>query len=174
MKFFQQHYQRMNYIPLDDKFVERVNRRRDEMVRKFRKGYEKDYGWASGFVRNPTYAEIEKNADLDYWKPHYLWASASIHGGIKGMTMDVAHLGSQREDSAVLGGPSSAGLADTVQFTAISLHNCTYCFAAQRPTPARASSILAMVQLVERIGEASYRVEGKLKAAEAKPKPPSK
>jgi hypothetical protein len=132
------------------------------MLAKHGDGFDRDGGWALGYVRSDNFREIEKAANLEMWRPHYHWSSVAVHGGFKGMISDIAQLSFEGSPGLMLAGPSNSGLADPASCTAISLHSCTRTFIKQRPTPESAATIEAMGMIVRTMEDAFVKAQREL------------
>ncbi len=83
---FQIHAPSLGYKPFNATEMIAMQKIRDQLVNKYGKAFEGDYGWAAGAIRSgrPTFAEIERKSGFDKWRPYYKMASHSIHAGAQG------------------------------------------------------------------------------------------
>jgi hypothetical protein len=149
---------------MDEDEILNIERERDRLKKKYEKEFDDDLGWAHGYVAGrPTFAQIEKAAKLDLWRPHYIWASSAVHGGIKGMLSDIGFLAfSDSEMQQMPSGPSNYGLADPAICSAIALHSCTRTLIKQRPSFESVAMIEALGMIVLSTEESFIKIQRKL------------
>lgn len=114
---YKEHADAIGERPLDDDELERILRRRDEAVAYYGETFKGDYGWAADIIRGPHLRKLEAEAGLDSLRPYYLHANHPIHAGSRNLLNEI---GSDLTDS-LLAGPSSKGLTDPIQLTALTL-----------------------------------------------------
>ena len=117
---YEKYYSQIDYAPPDQKELDELKNRRDELLNRFRKEYNRDYGWASETVggKAPTFTKLEKLVGLDYMRPFYKLANVNVHSGSKGANF---RLGEPPKDSSILiAGPSVYGLGEPSQNLAYS------------------------------------------------------
>jgi len=130
---YQSHCRRLGYEPLEPEEMTTLEQGYQAAVVNYGESFKRDYGWAAGSFgrKNPTLADLEARVGLDHWRPYYGMACQSVHSTAKGLALT---LGLPEHSSALLAGPSSLGLTDPGQNTAISLAQVTSAFFALGPT----------------------------------------
>lgn len=95
--------------------------------------FKSPYGWAADLVEKsrPTFADIERAANIDHLRAYYRLASHQIHSNPKGTFFK---LGLMDEVDILLSGPSNLGLADPGQNAAISLCQISASLVMTAPT----------------------------------------
>lgn len=129
---YEQHYQKLGYEPQDPAKFAALRSRRDALIARFGITFNKSYGWAAQALdRNGvTFADIEKDVQLDHFRPYYQMASDGVHANSKGLIVDVGHpyLDLAGYRPTIFAGASNAGLADPGQSALNSLNQCTIIF----------------------------------------------
>lgn len=133
--------------------VRLVVEQRDDLVSRFGRDYLNPYGWASEWLKkkNPTLADLEKHAKLDYWRPYYAMSSWGIHAGSQGALWNLA-TGHMHE--TLLAGASIFGLADPGHHAILALAAVTETLVAHAPTEEEEFELVVLSSLSEQAGEA--------------------
>lgn len=113
-------------------FPEDEKKKIEEEARKAKEilGYEigRDFDWAAKVLskKRITFLEVEKEVEMDHWRPRVRWASQHTHAGY---VPPDKYLGmSEAKEAFFQVGPSNSGLVDPIQMTAISQMNATVNF----------------------------------------------
>lgn len=126
MKGYISYQNTLGLEPLDEKTIESLEHKKNNLVMKYGRNYSKKYGWAANVLsdNNPTFRKIEEWVGLDYFRPYYKLACNNIHSGAKGNFYNLGLI--ENDGNVLLCGSSNYGLADAGQNTAISLQQiCT-------------------------------------------------
>jgi hypothetical protein len=134
---YDQHCERLGYEPHDPAQLNQLRSQRDALITRFGTVYNEQYGWAAqalSKMRSVSFADIEKDVQLDHLRPYYRMASHGVHANSKGLIFDVGipNLDIPGYKKTVFGGASNAGLADPGQAALISLNQCTAVFLTLR------------------------------------------
>lgn len=110
--------------PFTDAEMANMKAQRDAAVVKFGPGFAGRNGWAAGLgdVKQPTFRDLERLAELDHLRGYYSWASHEVHSGPKGSRLNLLHQAGQSFKNS---GYTNTGLADPGQMALISLHQTT-------------------------------------------------
>ena len=130
---YEQYCKKLGYEPHDPAELDKLRSERNALVTRFGAVYKEQYGWAAqalGKSKGISFADIEKDVQLDHLRPYYRMASHGVHANSKGLIFDI---GSPELDipgykKTPLAGASNAGLADPGQLALISLNQCTATF----------------------------------------------
>lgn len=129
---YEQYYKRLGYAPQDSTKLDQLRSERDALVTRFGPGFKEQYGWAAKALdkERVTFADIEKDVQLDHLRPYYQMASYGVHANSKGLIVDVGHpyIDIPGYQKMIFAGASNAGLADPGQAALISLNQCTTTF----------------------------------------------
>jgi hypothetical protein len=114
---FNVHAERIGYQPLSSDEVDGMKRRVDKLKAKYGEDFVGSYGWSKSELqrRNPSrkgnvqFEELEKTANVEFWRPYYRWASHGVHPTAKSIDYVQGVFGIQ---NVMLAGPSNGGLAD--------------------------------------------------------------
>jgi hypothetical protein len=120
-KEYQIYCTRIGDEPIDPREIHDLESYNASLVARFGIAFRENYGWASerlGGLRSPKFADIERVVQVDYLRPFYRMASHNVHANPKGAFFK---LGLLNETDLLLAGPSTFGLADPGQATALSL-----------------------------------------------------
>jgi hypothetical protein len=153
---------------VDSKFmkeVESYRAARKELVKQYGEDFLRDYGWAVDFVRDLSFAGIEKAVEMDFSRPAYGLASHSIHSGIYGMLFDIGY--GDFEPDRILVGPSNAGLYMPGINTAIDIVLCAYALLSTRPDDDSTMPLDVLMQLAEECRKAFETARNQINADEA-------
>jgi Family of unknown function (DUF5677) len=129
---YEQNYKRLGYAPQDTAKLDQLRSERDALVTRFGTGFKEQYGWAAKALdkERVTFADIEKDVQLDHLRPYYQMASYGVHANSKGLIVDVGHpyLDIPGYQKMIFAGASNAGLAEPGQSALISLYQCTVAY----------------------------------------------
>lgn len=171
---YQRHCKRLGYQPYTESDMKAFRRERDRLLKKYGKDFEQDYGWAVDTLRttNPSFkgrtsfAQIERAAGINHWRPYYRMASHCIHANPKGIAFN---LGLIKQGSMLLAGPSNAGLTDQGHSASISLSQVTTSLLLQKPNDFEfVMSMKALHHFVKEAGEAFLAAQQNLERDEAR------
>jgi Family of unknown function (DUF5677) len=142
----------IGYKPFDKRKMKRFRAEYDAKIARFGKSFKSQYGWAAMALgnRSPTFADLEKDVDLDRLRPYYRMASHNVHANPKGITH---RLGLVRWMDNRLDGPTDVGLADPLSGTSLSLLQITGTFLAMMPTLDVLALNAVLLKLHREIGE---------------------
>jgi hypothetical protein len=122
---YQLHCEVLGLEPFPEEDLRIIEHDARELIDRFGGHYESDYGWAQPILDNKsriTFRDLEKMSGLKHVRPYYGLANHSIHIDSKGTRLNRLRIQNQQ---VMLAGPSSIGLADPGQWTAISLNQVT-------------------------------------------------
>lgn len=152
-KQYQEHCEAINHEPITEEGMREIENSYLDMVNRFGSSFKNSYGWASFALGkdDPTFTDIEKNVELEHFRPFYKLASHNVHANPKGITFK---LGLSPDDEAILlAGASNTGFADPAHGTAISLLQITMALLTTRPTIDGLAICNILMQLEKEIGE---------------------
>jgi hypothetical protein len=153
---------RLGYQPLLQCQVQKIKHAHDEVVRRFGDAFKEQYGWAAHYVRkgNPSFADIEAAVDKAHLRAHYQLASHNVHANPKGAFFKLGLF--DEGQTALLAGPSNAGLEEPGQCAAMSLAQISATLLKLQPTIDNAIALKIIDQLMYEIpaafGEAHERL----------------
>jgi hypothetical protein len=107
-------------------------------------------------MRRPNFRDIEKAARIDHLRAHYRMASHPVHANPKGVLFKLGLL--RHEKEVLLTGPSSAGLADPGQCSAISLYQVTVTLGLLEPSLDNLVVLRILERLTDEAKEAFHEV----------------
>ena len=130
---YQRHAEAINYEPLSETELGELKAKRGELINRFGKAFDEDYGWAASVLgkQRPTIGDIEEAVGLEHWRPYYRMASDNVHANAHGTYYRLGL--SSQTDRVLLAGPSDMGLADPGHSTAISLLQTTTSLLMTKP-----------------------------------------
>ena len=151
---YQKHAEALNEKPVTQKEIDVLKARRDDLVGRFGKPFEADYGWAASVLekKRPTIADIEDHMNLEHWRPYYKMASDNVHANAHGAYFRLGL--APNTDEVLLAGPSDAGLAVPGHSTAISLCQITLAMLMTKPDFDGVVIMQILEKLEDEIGEA--------------------
>lgn len=119
---YQNHCEKLGQIPLTEEELKELQKNYDFLLQKFGNDFKNDYGWASAVLRksNPTFADIERDVELEHMRPFFKMASANVHASAKGL-FDSLGLLPTLDTKIMLAGPSIYGIAEPGQKCTFSL-----------------------------------------------------
>jgi hypothetical protein len=123
---YQEHAPALGYEPFIEEEMEQLRRTRDGLVTRFGPAFARPNGWAASLFSNraPKFSELEKLAGMGHMQPWYRLTSHKVHGGPKGVALNVKLRGPYQ---FMLVGPSNADLADPGSGALIALTQVTTC-----------------------------------------------
>lgn len=151
---YQEHCESLGYEKMSDEEMAALKAARDHMIDRFGCSFGNQYGWASDAlgINDPNFSEIERDVNLDHWRPFYRLASHNVHANPKGVLFKLGLF--PGNENLLLAGPSSAGLADPGQSAALSLAQITTWLLTTRPNIDRLVICDILTKLGDEIGEA--------------------
>src|SRR6266567_3464704 len=115
--------------------LDQLRLQREALITRFGTVFDNRYGWAAMSLgkknkENITFADIERDVQLNHLRPYYKMASHGVHANSKGLIFDIGSpdLDIPGYKKPSLGGASNAGLADPGQLALTSLNQCTATF----------------------------------------------
>jgi hypothetical protein len=153
MRQYQEYCKELNAEPFDEDEISRLTSAKDNLVKRFGINFSNRYGWASEALgkKNPSFSDIEKEANIEHLRPYYKMSSYNVHATSKGIKFK---LGLSPNVNFLLAGPSNAGLADPGHSTAISLNQITVALLKTRVNFDRLAILQIMTKLEDEIGSA--------------------
>jgi hypothetical protein len=120
--------------------------------------------WAAELLnkKSPTFADLQKRAGLDHFRPYYRMASYNVHAGPRGIAF---RLGMPPTKKVLLAGPSIYGFADPAHGVAISLYQCSVGLLAHTPNVDRLVILKIMGEMVNEVGQSVNTVSQAMKGA---------
>lgn len=110
--------------PISEDEMDDILAARQEALARF-PNMDQQNGWAvglPGLSKRPTFAQLERLAELDHLRPYYTWASHEVHANPKGVRLNqVEGFGGLVK----LAGRTDIGLADPAQSALIALTQAT-------------------------------------------------
>ena len=151
---YKEHENRARLEPLTQAEIDALDERCEELVARFGKEFDEDYGWAASALDNkrPSLAEIERAAHLDHLRPYYRMASDNVHANSHGNFFKLG--GFPPDVDILLAGPSNMGLADPGHGAALSLHQITVALVSTAPTLDSLTELTVLGLLEEETGAA--------------------
>ncbi len=124
MEVYQRDASRLGLVPFRQEDEETANTECKQLIQKYGKQYENDYGWVPDVLipGRVTFRTIEQRVGLNHLRPYYKWACEKIHANSNTL---YSSLGLLDTEEIMLAGPSDMGLADPAQLGAISLVQAT-------------------------------------------------
>lgn len=152
-RLYLQHQERANLEPATEQEVSAVVEEADRLVKEFGEAFRSQYGWAAVLLNKdrPTFADLERAADLDHWRPYYQMASWGVHASPKGA---VWNLSAGEMSDVLVAGAANAGLADPGHQALLSLLFSTSALVTVAPSVERIEGMKLLAKLVERAGRA--------------------
>lgn len=160
---FQKHHQRLNQPPMTQQEITAVDARKTYLISKYGPDFVGHYGWAAGYVTNPSVTTIIEASNIGHLAPYYKLASHNVHANPKGIFFKLGEVG---EPEVLIAGASNAGLADPGHSTAISLLQITVNLALLNPTIDDLIHLKILQTLEDEIGEALIAAHHKLQKDE--------
>ncbi|MCG6110894.1 MAG: DUF5677 domain-containing protein [Paracoccus sp.] len=157
---YNRHAKRANLTPISSEDVIALKEARDQAEEELGRTLKNDWDWAKDCLegRASNFAEIEKDFEMDHWRPRYKWACRHIHPAY--VRAD-SWLGMKETSANVFQvGPSNAGLVDPLHMVVISLTHITSIFILH-PDPSIKTIITVKVmrELCKKIGQFAIDTE---------------
>ena len=164
---YQRYQKRLGQEPIPEAVLKKIEGDRDALLAKYGADFANSQGWAARHLekRDPSIADIQEAAGIDYLAPYYRMASHNVHANPKGVFFKLGLIG---EEDILLAGPSNAGLADPGHATALSLVQICSSLLSFHPTIDNQIAMKVMLALDDEIGGALIEAHNKLEADEKK------
>ena len=152
---YEKHKQALSEPLLSMREMKKIEKIKEKLCEKYKKGYDGDYGWAADIISNPNLTNLEKHVKLDHLNPYHRMANISIHGGSKGIKFFL----SSPNNNFIPAGPGNMGMATPGQLAAISLLQINTFLLITRPCVKQFADISTMKKLVRKISRSFAKVE---------------
>lgn len=151
--------------PLDMDLLLESNKRREELIEKYGRGFRSEYGWIAWVLglNGADFQTLARDLERESWKPPIGMANDSIHAGARGFIFD---LGNPDSDRIMLAGPSNSGFADPVQNLVADLNLATATYLLISPSPASSSRLLKLSERGEEAVVAMLTIQKRLQVSE--------
>lgn len=155
---YNEYASRANLMPIDDDDIRKIEAEREAAEKALGRHLRNDWDWAANhLVGQPAnFASLERDVQLDHWRPRYKWACQHVHAGffenhkLLGM--------SEAKEVMFLVGPSNSGMVDPLHMTAISLYQMTVNFLFYpEPNLDRVMFARVLESFIDKVGEAAQR-----------------
>lgn len=148
---YQKHQERLRQEPISKEELETIEAEYDRALEKYGPAFKGEYGWAAEHLKkgNPSFADIQQAAGIDYLAPYYKMASHNVHANPKGVLFKLGLIG---DASILLAGPSNAGLADPGHTAALALVHVSRLLLDFSPTLDNSVRIKIMTALEVEVG----------------------
>ena len=170
---YKQYQDRLGMESIDDD-IEALQRRRDQLVRRYGPVFEEEYGWAAASFggKPPRFSAIEKYVCLDHLRPYYKMASQQTHATSKGAAFRLGLLDDTRQGRDImLAGPTNTGFTDPAQLASLSMLQITTCLLERRATLDRMVAMSHLTKMQDKIASQFWRVEQRIRDASTSAKP---
>ena len=159
---YQKYSNKLGYAPISIDEIQKGQKSQNYLVEKFGKNFKSQYGWASEILNKnqPNFFDLEKEVNLDHFRPFYRMASHAVHAGPKGITFNLGY--TNENNNILIAGPSIGGLTDPGHSTAISIAQINTALINSKPSLEGIIIIQVMAQFVNEIGNAFLEIHNKL------------
>ncbi|WP_158679186.1 DUF5677 domain-containing protein [Streptomyces sp. Tu 6176] len=82
---FQRDHATLGEEPLEQAYVDELEKRYTEVLAKYGQSFKRDYGWAKRFSPDDNLRKLEEKTSLSHVRPYYQWASSEVHCGARGL-----------------------------------------------------------------------------------------
>ncbi|MEU0083642.1 DUF5677 domain-containing protein [Streptomyces sp. NPDC006274] len=82
---FQKDHVTLGEEPLEQAYVDELEKRYAEVLEKYGQDFKRDYGWAKRFSPDDNLRKLEEKSSLSHVRPYYQWASSEVHCGARGL-----------------------------------------------------------------------------------------
>ncbi|MEU5774289.1 DUF5677 domain-containing protein [Streptomyces venezuelae] len=125
---FQKDHATLGEEPLEQAYLDELDRKYNEVITKYGADFKREYGWAKKFSPNDNLRALEEKASLSHIRPHYQWASSEVHCGARGLSRNfVEYRGIVVRDA----GKTNVGLIDPASMALNSLMQVTFSLAVE-------------------------------------------
>ncbi|AEX51142.1 hypothetical protein GRAQ_00295 [Rahnella aquatilis CIP 78.65 = ATCC 33071] len=126
---YSEHSESLGFESIDNKSLEIISNKHDELVKKYGTHYANDYGWAVDVIgkKKVNFYDLEAFSGLGYLRPYYKFSSIRVHLGSKSLDYKLSLSLSEEfgEEELLMAGPSNEGLIEPMQCSALSLIDVT-------------------------------------------------
>jgi hypothetical protein len=160
MRDYRRHQVPLRLAPISVGEQKVADRAVQRLMKRFGREFEREHGWAFGHVKTtakhgPTFADLERDAALDKFRPIFGWASDSVHGGPKGLLS--LGLPTYATDEFLYAAGSTSGLTDPGQNTALSIGHFVGAVVGEWASIESLTAAHAMMLLIRQCCDAIYR-----------------
>jgi hypothetical protein len=118
---------------------------------------DRDGEWPAITGTHTNFADVEKDVNMDHWRPYYKWASTHTHASHRPIDKLLGML--ESSDNVNLIGPSNSGFVAPFQMTAISLAQITATYLLHLPNPDRIVHSSIMLKLADEMHDIAVEAE---------------
>jgi hypothetical protein len=156
----QKYYEKIGETPFSDDEMEKLHKKRENLIELYKKPFKERYGWAADALNNPNpnFTDIMRNVEFSHLLPSYRMASYAIHANSKCLMFKLA----SPEEDLILTGESNIGMADPGQRAAISLLQINVALLNSKISIENLAKIRSMMLLVNEINKAFIDVHNSI------------
>lgn len=120
--------ERANIDPHSDVEFAEIEAARDRAEAYIGRRLKREWDWASTVIPGPQlkFIDLERNVQMDHWRPRYKWASQHLHASFR-RPQELLGMSEAKQMMFQIG-PSNSGFVDPLHMTAISLMQMTTTF----------------------------------------------
>ena len=155
---FNQHAERSRLKPFTSFELQKMQDDCDNAERRLGRKLDGDFGWAAPpLVGAPTFAAVEKDVEMDHWRPRFAWACQHNHAGHHPADKFLGL--AETKDSVHLVGMSNSGFVDPLDMTAHSLTAATVSLFKDNANFDRLVHMKTMCLLRDQVGPTAVTIE---------------
>jgi hypothetical protein len=157
------HHARLNFEPITSTELAQVKLAFEKVIQKHGTNFRHSYGWAALDlkIKKPSFADIEKAAGFEHFRPFYRMASHPTHANPKGILFQIGMIDGV---GTLPVGPTNYGLADAGQNTGLTLSQATAALITLAPTFDSLLAIEVMTELSSDIANAFVAAQLRIEA----------
>lgn len=159
-KEFQEYCEKNGEIPFTNEEMEKLHKKRENLIEMYKKSFKERYGWAADALNNPNpnFTDIMRDVEFSHLLPSYRMASWAIHANSKCLMFKLA----SPDEDLILTGESNIGMADPGQRAAISLLQINFALLNLKISIENLTKIRSMILLVNEINKAFIDVHNSI------------
>jgi hypothetical protein len=159
---YERYHRALGDKPMSQEELSELKSIRDALIAKYRRNFEKRFGWASEALGKdaPDFADIERDVGLERMRPYYTMASYNVHANTKGIFYKLGR--SPFQPNLMLAGASIFGLADPGQGTAIALFQIAAMLLTAEPNFDRLVTCRIMQKLADEVQDKFIQIQSAL------------
>ncbi|EPD91163.1 DUF5677 domain-containing protein [Streptomyces albus] len=150
---YQKDHRFLGMEPLDQNFLDLIERRYNAAISKYGKDFKGEYGWAKKYCPNDNLRGLEEKVQMGHMRGYYQMASNEVHSGARGLSLNSSEF---RGELLMRVGKTNVGLEVPASMALNSLYQTTVMLLIKGlPQGADLTSLVTMKALDEVRGRAA-------------------
>jgi len=157
----------LGFEEIPEEVILDIEKRLKEVLTKYGKDFNNDYGWASKILENanPNLHSLMDYTNSQYIKPFYKFSNNYIHGNSKSLFYNLGYIDGVLGENTI-SSPSNFGFTDPAQLCALSYFNSTLAFLSVAPNEEDFTLLIRLYFKISSIANKFSEIEEEIRKEE--------